>query len=165
MPSNNSSVPTHTPILPGTFQPLVWLPMARRRHFFAHVQQCRGEAKTQNRRKGHLQARRAVLVSGSVPIFPRPKTPHRSRQRPAQDIKQPRPAPSWSKPGHFHLFRAMDSTAQRSAVWSYQAQYLPRHFTTSIASLRPISWTSCVHWPDSISGHSRLPSKSSAIVV
>ena len=101
----------------------------------------------------------------AIPIFPHRKTAHRSRQRPAQGTKQPRPAPSWSKPGYFHLFRAMDRTAQRSAVWSYQAQYLPWHFTTSLASLRPISWTSCVHCPDSINGHSRWCSKSSAIVV
>ena len=54
----------------------------------------RSRTKNKNRRKAHLRARRAVLSSGSVLIFPRPKTPHRGRQRPAQGIKQPRPAPS-----------------------------------------------------------------------
>lgn len=63
----------------------------------------------------------------AIPIFPRPKTPHRDRQRPAQGINQPRPAPLWSKPGYFHSFRAMDSTAQRSFSASHQAQRDPLH--------------------------------------
>ena len=165
MPSRPSSVGGYVPIFPAHVPPLVWPPMARRRLFCALVHQGGNHPKKQNRRKGRLQARIAILALGGVSIFPPPKTPHRGRQRPAQGIKQPRPAPSWSKPGYYYLFRARESTAQRSAVWSYQAQYLPRHFTTSLASLRPISWTSCVHWPDIINGHSRLPSKSSAIVV
>ena len=63
----------------------------------------------------------------AIPIFPHPKTPHRDRQRPAQGVNQPRPAPLWSKPGYFHLFRAMDSTAQRSFSASHQAQRDPLH--------------------------------------
>lgn len=115
------------PVLPAYDPPLVWPPMASKRHFCARVQQGGGEAKTQNRRKGHLQARRSVLSSGSVPIFPHLKTPHRGPQSAPQRIKQPRPAPSWRKPGHFHLFRAMDSTAQRSLSASHHAQRGPSH--------------------------------------
>ena len=63
----------------------------------------------------------------AIPIFPHPKTLHRDRQRPAQGVNQPRPAPLWSKPGYFHLFRAMDSTAQRSFSASHQAQRDPLH--------------------------------------
>ena len=141
---------------------LLWPPGG----IFAPVSSRAGEMpKSKTAIKAVCRPYTAFHCLSSISIFPHRKTSHRGRQRPAQDIKQPRPAPSWSKPGYYHLFRARDSTAQRSAVWSYQAQYLPWHFTTSIASLRPISWTSCVHWPDSISGHSRLPSKSSAIVV
>ena len=129
MPSRPPSAGGYVPILPGSFPPLVWPPMAHRRHFCARGQQGRREAKTQNRRKGHLQARRAILEPGSVPIFHTHKTPHRGPQSATQGIKQPRPAPSRSKPGYYHLFRAMDSTAQRSAVWSYQAHIFPLHFT------------------------------------
>ena len=39
----------------------------------------------------------------SISIFPHRKTAHRGRQRPAQGIKQPRPAPSWSKPGSCYI--------------------------------------------------------------
>ena len=63
----------------------------------------------------------------AIPIFPRPKTPHRGSQRAAQSIKQPRPAPSWSKPGLCHLFRAMDSTAQRLLSASNHAHIWPTH--------------------------------------
>ena len=41
----------------------------------------------------------ALYTLMAIPIFPHRKTAHRSRQRPAQGIKQPRPAPLWSKPG------------------------------------------------------------------
>ena len=87
------------PVLPASFPPLVWPPTASRRHFCARGQQGRGEAKTQNRRKGYLRPRKAILSSGSVPIFPTHKTPHRGRQRPAQGIKQPRPTPSGASRG------------------------------------------------------------------
>ena len=50
--------------------------------------------KNKNRRKGHLQARIAILALGGVPIFPQSKTPHRGPQTALQGIKQPRPAPS-----------------------------------------------------------------------
>ena len=94
MPSRPSSVGGYVPIFPRILPPLVWPPMASRRHFYARGQQGRGEAKTQNRRKGRLQARGAVLMSVSISILPHRKTAHRSRQRPAQGINQPRPAPS-----------------------------------------------------------------------
>ena len=94
MPSRPSNVSALVPILPTSFPPLVRRPTARRRHFCARVQQGGAGPKKQNRRKGHLQARRAVLVSSSVPIFPHRKTAYSCRQRPAQGIKQPRPAPS-----------------------------------------------------------------------
>ena len=42
----------------------------------------------------------------AIPIFPSPKTSHRGRQRPAQGIKQPRLAPSWSKPGCYYLLHS-----------------------------------------------------------
>ena len=63
----------------------------------------------------------------AIPIFPHRKTAHRSRHRPAQGIKQPRPAPSWSKPGLCHLFRAMDRTAQRLLSTSNHAHIWPTH--------------------------------------
>lgn len=165
MPSRPSSVGGYVPILPRILPPLVRRPTARRRHFCARFQQGRGEAKTQDRRKGHLQARHGVLYPCGYPYIPAPQN---GPQKPPEARAGHKATPARStrsKPGYYHLLRARESTAQRSAVWSYQAQYLPRHFTTSIASLRPISWTSCVHWPDSIKGHSRLSLKSSAIVV
>ena len=63
----------------------------------------------------------------AIPIFPHRKTAHRSCHRPAQGIKQPRPAPSWSRPGYYHLFRARDRTAQRSLSASHQAQNFRAH--------------------------------------
>ena len=83
--------------------------------------------KTANRRKGHLQARRAVFVPGSIPTLPCTKSPYKGPQIAIQRINQPRPAPLWSKPGYFHSFRAMDSTAQRSFSASHQAQRDPLH--------------------------------------
>lgn len=52
---------SHVPMPSSSFPPLVGPPTARRRHFCARIQRGRGEAKTQNLRKGHLQARRAVF--------------------------------------------------------------------------------------------------------
>ena len=63
----------------------------------------------------------------AIPIFPRPQTGHSGPQNAPQGINQPRPAPSQSKPGLCHLFRAMDSTAQRSLSASHQAQRGPSH--------------------------------------
>ena len=51
-----SNVGALVPILPGSFQPLVRHSTSRRRHFCARIQHGKGEAKAQNRRKGHLQA-------------------------------------------------------------------------------------------------------------
>lgn len=122
MPSKPSSAVGHIPILPASFPPLVGPPGASRRHFCARGQQGRGEAKTQDRRKGHLQARHGVLYPCGYPYIP---TPQNGPQKPpeARAAHKTTPARSVrSKPGHYHLFRAMDSTAQRSAVWSYQAQ-------------------------------------------
>ena len=73
----------------------------------------------------------------AIPIFPHRKTAHSGRHRPAQGIKQPRPAPLWREPGHYHLFRARESTAQRSAVLSYQAQRGPRQDTQFSISTAP----------------------------
>lgn len=132
---------------------------------FASTSSRADKPQKQIRRKGHLQARRAAFSVWKYPYTPATLN---GLQRPAQRHTRHKATPAHStrrKPGLCHLFRARERTAQRSAVWSYQAQYLPRHFTTSIASLRPISWTSCVHWPDSIKGHSRLSLKSSAIVL
>ena len=63
----------------------------------------------------------------AIPIFPHRQTAHSGPQAAKQGIKQPRPAPLWSKPRYYHLLRASDRTAQRSAVWSYQAQRGPSH--------------------------------------
>ena len=102
----------------------------------------------------------------AIPIFPHRKTAHSGRQRPAQGIKQPRPTPLWSRPGRYYLLRASESTAQRSAVWSYQAQEPPLHFTMSRhTSARPLDAPMATTRAKSISGHSRWCSKSSAIVV
>ena len=79
----------------------------------------------QNRRKGHLQALHGVLCPYGYPYIPAPQNgPHRPTE--ARAGHKATPAHSIrSKPGHFHLFRAMDRTAHRSDVWSYQAQRGP----------------------------------------
>ena len=63
----------------------------------------------------------------AIPIFPRHQVAHSGPQTAKQGIKQPRPAPSWSKPGLCHLFRAMDSTAQRLLSASNHAHIWPTH--------------------------------------
>ena len=93
MPFRGQRRPAYIPVPSISFPPLVRRPTASKRHFCVHVRQGRGEAKTQDRRKGHLKAHRALLMSGSVPIFQRSKTPHRGPQSAPQRIKQPRPAP------------------------------------------------------------------------
>ena len=50
-------------------------------YFCARGQQGRGEAKTQNRRKGHLQAMHGVLTPYGYPYIP---TPSNGPQRPAE---------------------------------------------------------------------------------
>lgn len=83
----------------SSFPPLAWPPTVSRRHFCARDQQRRSRPKKQNRRKGHLQARRAVLMSGGVSIFQCNKTPYRWPHSATQGIKQPRPTPSGESRG------------------------------------------------------------------
>ena len=92
-PLRPSSVGGHVPILPSSFPPLVRRPTANRRHFCARGQQGGAGPKKQDRRKGHLQARRAVFVPGSIPTLPHTKSPYKGPQSAQQDIKQPRPTP------------------------------------------------------------------------
>lgn len=73
----------------------------------------------------------------AIPIFPHRKTAHSGPQTAQQSIKQPRPAPLWSRPGHYYLFRARESTAQRSVVWSYHAQRIPLQVTHCSISTAP----------------------------
>lgn len=106
-------------------------------YFYVHGQQGRGEAKTQNRRKGHLQARHGILRPCGYPYI---LAPQNGPQRPADGTAKHKAAPARSvrsKPGYYHLFRASDSTAQRSAVWSYQAQRWPRQDTQFSISTAP----------------------------
>ena len=70
VPSQPSRVGGCIPTPSSNFPPLVWPPMASRRHFYAHVQQGRGEAKTQTRRKGHLKARHGALSPHGCPYIP-----------------------------------------------------------------------------------------------
>lgn len=102
--------------------------------------------KKQDRRKGHLQARHGVLCSYGYPYIP---TPSNGPQRPADGQTGHKSTPARSirsKPGLYHLFRAMDSTAQRSLSASHQAQNWPTHsicFNTNSllakTSFRPVS--------------------------
>lgn len=73
----------------------------------------------------------------AIPIFPRSQTAYIGPQTAKQGIKQPRPAPSRSKPGYYHLFRAVDSTAQRLLSASHQAQRRPRQDTQFSISTAP----------------------------
>lgn len=73
MPSKLSSASAYIPTPSTRSPPLVRRPTARRRHFCARVWQGRGEAKTQNRRKGHLQAPHGVLYPHGYPSIPSPK--------------------------------------------------------------------------------------------
>ena len=132
MPSRPSSVGAHVPTPSSSFPPLVWPSMARRRHFCARFQQSGAGLKTRTSVKAIHRPYTAFYPLMAIPIFPRPKTPHIGHQRPAQGIKQPRPAPLWSRPGHYYLLRASESTAQRSAVWSYQAHTFPLHRTPAL---------------------------------
>ena len=61
-------------------------------------------------RAEHVQKRKAAVKAiyspvtafyalVAIPIFPRPKTPHRGHQRPAQGINQPRPTPPGASRG------------------------------------------------------------------
>lgn len=70
MASRLSIAGGYAPTLHASFPPLVRRPTARRRHFYVHVQRGRGEAKTQNLRKGHLQPRHAVLFHYGYPYIP-----------------------------------------------------------------------------------------------
>ena len=122
MPSKPSSAGGYVPILPGSFPPLVRRPTARRRHFFARVHQDGICPKMQDRRKGHLKARHGVLYPCGYPYIPAPQN---AAQRPPEGRAGHKSTPARSvrsKPGLYHLFRARESTAQRSLSASYQAQ-------------------------------------------
>lgn len=86
-------------ILHAIAPPLVGPPVARRRHFCAHVQQSGTSPKKKNRCKEHLQALHGIFSSSSVPIFSRHKTPYRGPRSATQGIKQPRPTPSGASRG------------------------------------------------------------------
>ena len=127
MASRPSNVSALVPILPSSFPPLVRHSTASKRHFCARGQQGGVSPKKQDRRKGHLKARHAVLRPYGYPYIP---TPQNGPQRPADGQTGHKLTPARSvrsKPGYYYLLRAMDSTAQRSAVWSYQAQRGPSH--------------------------------------
>ena len=129
MPSKLSSASARVPILPNSFPPLVGPPEAASGIFAPASSGAWDRPKHKTSVKAIYRPVTAFRALVAIPIFPHLKTPHRGPQSAPQRIKQPRPAPSWRKPGHFHLFLAMDSTAQRSAVWSYQAHIFPLHFT------------------------------------
>ena len=94
MPSRLSSASAYIPTPPTRSQPLVRRPTASRRHFCAHVQQRTRHAKSKTSIKAIYRPVTPFCTLMAIPIFPHRKTPHRGRQRPAQGIKQPRPAPS-----------------------------------------------------------------------
>lgn len=65
-----------------------------------------------------------------------------------------------------YLFRAMDSTAQRSLSASHQEQEPPLHcMAFTVTDALPLDAPTATTRARSISGHSRLPSKSSTIIV
>ena len=106
-------------------------------YFCAYVQQGSGDVKTQNRRKGYLQARHGVLCPCGYPYIPAPQN---SPQKPPEARAGHKATPARSvrsKPGYYHLFRAMDSTAQRSLSASHQAQREPRQDTQFSISTAP----------------------------
>ena len=122
---------------PASFRRLCGPLGACKRHFCALVHQGRGEAKTQNRRKGHLQALHGVLCPYGYPYIPAQQN---GPQRPADGPAKHKATPARSvrsKPGHYHLFRDMDSTAQRSLSASHQAQRGPRQDTQFSISIAP----------------------------
>ena len=135
MPFRGRQRPAHIPVPSTIFPPLVRRPTASKRHFCARVQQGGGEAKTQNRRKGHLQARHGILRPCGYPYIPSPKN---AAHRPPEARAWHKATPAHSirsKPGHYHLLRAMDSTAQRSLSASHQAQAsLSQTFTCHTAT-------------------------------
>lgn len=112
----------------------------------------RARPKTKTAVKAICRPYTALYDLVAIPIFPHRKTSHRSRQRLAQGIKQPRLAPSWSKPGHFHLFRARESTAQRSLSASHQEQRGPRHFMAPVNSGPAFGLIDAEIYPDIIIG-------------
>ena len=127
MPSRPSSVGGCIPTPSSNFPPLVWPPMASRRLFCVRAQQGRGEAKTQNCRKGHLQARHSVLYPHGYPYIPAPQN---GPQRPPEARAGHKTTPARStrsKPGYYYLLRAIDNTAQRSLSASHHAQRGPSH--------------------------------------
>lgn len=162
MASRPSNVGGYIPILPASFPPLVRRPTASKRHFCARVQQGGTHPKKQNPRKGHLKARHGVLYPCGYPYIPSPKN---AAQRPPEARAGHKATPAHSitsKPGYYHLFRARESTAQRSAIWSYQAQRGPSHVggLQAISGVRPFAasisarMSACSSAPLSFIGHS-----------
>lgn len=67
---------------------------------FASTSSMADKPQKQIRRKGHLQVRRAVLSSGSIPLYSRPLKRRTAAHRGAtQGIKQPRPTPPGASRG------------------------------------------------------------------
>ena len=124
MPSKLSSASAYIPTPSTRSPPLSWPPTARRRHFCARVQHGKGEAKAKNRRRGYLQARRAVLVLGSILTLLRTKSPHRGPQSALQRTKQPRPTPPGASRGI--IICSGPEKAPRSAL----CQHPTRHKTS-----------------------------------
>ena len=132
MPSKLSSASAYIPTPFTRFPPLVRRPTASRRHFCARVRQGEAYPKKQNRRKGHLQARCGVLYPHGYPYIPSPQNGPQKPPEARAWHKETQAHSTRSKPGYYYLFRAMDSTAQRSAVWSYHAHIPSKHLTPSL---------------------------------
>lgn len=99
-------------VFPSCSTPLVWPPMAHRRHYCAHVRQSGADRKKQ-RRKGHLQTLHGVLSLCSVSVYPiAPNGIYRLSERPTAHKATPTRS-AWSRTGYCHLLRARYRTAQR----------------------------------------------------
>ena len=84
---------------PASFRRLCGPLGACRRHFCARFQQSGAGLKTKTSVKAIYRPVTAFRALVAIPIFPHRKTAHRSCQRPAQGIKQPRPAPPGASRG------------------------------------------------------------------
>ena len=166
MPSRLSSVGGYVPPPPASFPPLVGPPEACRRHFCARVHHGRAYPKTQDHRKGHLNACHGVLYHCGYPYIPAPQNgPHKPPEARAGHKSTPARS-TRSKPGYYHLFRARESTAQRSLSASHQAQEPPLHrITPSSIDARPQDAPRATTRAKSINGHSRWSSRVLSIVV
>lgn len=127
VPSRPSNASALVPILTSSFPPLVRRPTASRRHFCARASRAGERPKRKTAVKAICRPVTASCALVAMLIFPRRQAAHSGPQKAQHGINQPRPAPLWSKPGYFHSFRAMDSTAQRSFSASLQAQRDPLH--------------------------------------